>query len=158
MKKLASLVLTILLVMLFSVSCLAAPSVVEAGAQSTADGLITVKKPENSVSSTTKQKYTISAVCVPGTEVALYGYDKTTGKFNLKKNSLGNPLVTTVGSSGIYLQEIDLATETNYIMVRAQYGEGYYQNVRLDITLLNQSLLDSIKGFAANFSSIFGGW
>ncbi len=158
MKKFAVLVLTVILTMLFSVSCLAAPSVVEAGAASTADGLITVKKPENSVSSTTKQKYTISAVCVPGAEVALYGYDKTTGKFNLKKNSAGAPLVTTVGSSGIYLQEIDLATETNYIMVRAQYGEGYYQNVRLDITLLNQSLLDSIKGFVANFSSIFGGW
>ena len=156
MKKLFLLVLA--LIMLCSVTCFAAPETVNANDTGTNNGLIVIKKPETTVSSTTKQKYTLSAVSLQGVEVALYSYNSSTGKFHLKRDAAGNPAVTTVGASGIYMRDVDLAMETNYLLVRAQYGDGNYQIVRLDITLLNQSLLDSIKGFAANFQSIFGGW
>lgn len=117
-----------------------------------------VKKPETSVSSTTKQNYTLSAVCVSGAEVSLYSYDPAQGVFRLKRDWEGNPLVKHVNAGGIYLQEVDLAKETNNLLLRCELGEGNYQHVRLDITLLDQGLLDSIRGFAANFRSIFGGW
>ncbi len=141
-----------------SLSAQAAPETVSTGDGGTNSGLMIVKKPETSVSSTTKKNYTLSAVCVSGAEVSLYSYDAAEGVFRLKKDAEGNALVKSVNAGGIYLQEINLEKETNTLLLRAEYGEGNYQHVRLDITLLNQSLLDSIRGFAANFRSIFGGW
>ena len=104
------------------------------------------------------QMYTLSAVCVSGSEVSLYSFDKEAGVFRLKRDGAGNALVQNVNALGIYLQEVDLQKETNNLLLRCEYGEGNYQHVRLDITLLDQGLLDSIRGFAANFRSIFGGW
>ncbi len=157
-KKVFICILCAVLFGLSSLSCLAAPEEVSAYDGGTASGLMTVKKPETSVSSTTKQNYTLSAVCVSGAEVALYSYDATSGVFRLKRDGYGNPLVKYVNAGGIYLQEVDLAKETNALLLRAELGEGNYQLVRLDITLLDQSLLDSIRGFAANFRAMFGGW
>ena len=56
-----------------------------------------------------------------------------------------------------FVKDIELDANTNYLLLRAQYG-GYYQTIRFDITLLNQGIIDSIKGFSANFQSAFGGW
>ena len=156
MKKLAVVLLIFISVLTVSVNCFAAPSVVESGNTGNTSSLIVIKKPETSVSSTTKKNYTLTAVTLSGTEVSLYSYNPSTGLFELKKDAYGNPMTKIVGASGIYLQEINLAEETNYMLVRAQCDDGRYQNVRLNITLLNQSLLDSIKGFAANFRTVFG--
>ncbi len=159
MKKKAFLsILTALLLLVSSIPALAAPETIDAYDGGTASGLMIVKKPETSVSSTTKQNYTLSAVCVSGAEVSLYSYDPVSGVFRLKRDWAGNPLVKYISAGGIYLQEVDLAKETNNLLLRCELGEGNYQHVRLDITLLDQGLLDSIRGFAANFRSIFGGW
>ena len=157
-RKLWIGIVAVLLLICSSISAYAAPETVNANDGGTTSGLMTVKKPETSVSSTTKKNYTLSAVCVSGVEVSLYSYDAAQGVFCLKKDAYGNPLTKSVSASGIYLQEIDLSKETNTLLLRADYGQGNYQHVRLDITLLDQSLLDSIRGFAANFRSIFGGW
>lgn len=157
-RKLWLSLLAAVLLLVSSVTAYAAPETVSANDGGTTSGLMTVKKPETSVSSTTKKNYTLSAVCVSGVEVSLYSYDANTGMFYLKKDYYGNPLTKTVSASGLYLQDIDLSKETNTLLLRADYGAGNYQHVRLDITLLDQSLLDSIRGFAANFRSIFGGW
>ncbi len=158
MKKKAFLSILCAALLAFGITAQAAPETIAANAGSTASGLMIVKKPETSVSSTTKKKYTLSAVVRPGAEVSLYSYDAAAGVFRLRKTAGGAPLSKVVNAGGIYLQEIDLAKETNALLLRAEHGEGNYQHVRLDITLLDQSLLDSIRGFAANFRSIFGGW
>lgn len=158
MKKMAVCAVLAIFILSISISCFAAPEVISAYDGGTAYGLMTVKKPETSVSSTTKKNYTLSAVCVSGAQVSLYSYNPADGQFHLKRDGWGNALSKTVSASGVYLQEVDLAKETNYLLLRAEYGEGNYQHVRLDITLLDQGLLDSIRGFAANFRSIFGGW
>ena len=158
MKKKAFLSILCAALLLFGITAQAAPETVGAYDGGTAAGLMVVKKPETSVSSTTKKNYTLSAVVRPGAEVSLYSYDAAAGVFRLKKNAWGAPLSKTVSGAGIYLQEVDLAKETNALLLRAEYGEGNYQHVRLDITLLDQNLLDSIRGFAANFRSMFGGW
>lgn len=158
MKKLAVCAILAMLICSISIGCLAAPAVISAYDGGTATGLMTVKKPETSVSSTTKQNYTLSAVCVSGATISLYSYNPADGQFYLKHDAYGAPLTKTVSASGVYLQQVDLARETNYLLLRAESAPGVYQHVRLDITLLDQSLLDSIRGFAANFRSIFGGW
>ncbi len=157
-KKVILSILCAALMLISAVGAQAAPETVSAYDGGTASGLMIVKKPETSVSSTTKQNYTLSAVCVSGVEVSLYSYDAASGVFRLKKDAYGNALTKAVNAGGIYLQEVDLSKETNSLLLRAEYGEGNYQHVRLDITLLDQGLLDSIRGFAANFRSIFGGW
>jgi len=157
-KKSFYSILCAAMLLFMGITAQAAPETVAAYDGGTASGLMIVKKPETSVSSTTKKNYTLSAVCVSGAEVSLYGYDATAGVFRLKKDAYGNALVKSVNAGGIYLQEVDLSKETNSLLLRAEYGEGNYQHVRLDITLLDQGLLDSIRGFAANFRSIFGGW
>ncbi len=158
MKKKVFLSLLCAVLLTLGMVAQAAPETVAAGDGGTASGLMVVKKPETSVSSTTKKKYTLSAVVLPGAEVSLYSYDAAAGVFRLKRDAFGAALSRTVNAGGIYLQEIDLAKETNALLLRAEHGEGNYQHVRLDITLLDQSLLDSIRGFAANFRSLFGGW
>lgn len=157
-KKLFIGILSAALLVMSSLSAMAAPDAVNAYDGGTATGLMIVKKPETSVSSTTKQNYTLSAVCVSGAEVSLYSYDAASGMFRLKRDAAGNALSKTVSQTGIYLQGVDLSKETNSLLLRAELGEGNYQHVRLDITLLDQGLLDSIRGFAANFRSMFGGW
>ena len=158
MKK--KFLLCILCALLFAgtLCAQAAPETVPAYDGGTTSGLMIVKKPETSVSSTTKKNYVLSAVCVSGAEVSLYKYDAAEGVFRLAKDEYGNALTKNVNVGGIYLQEVNLEKETNSLMLRAEYGEGNYQHVRLDITLLDQGLLDSIRGGAANFRSLFGGW
>jgi len=157
MKKLIAL-LIVFVIMILPYAALAAPETVGANDYGTTSSLIVMKKPETLVSSTTKQNYTLSGITYEGAEVALYQYNSSTGVFNLKRDGAGNPMVSYIGASGIYLRDIQLGTGTNYYLVRTQYGEGYYQTVRLDIKLLNQGLLDSIKGYATSFKSMFGGF
>ena len=154
MKKLVFL-LTVLFAVLLPVTSFAAPDSVDPNDGGNTNGLIIIKKPENAESTTTKQNYTISALSLEGVEVALYRYNAASGRFEIMRDASGNPMTSYVGASGIYFKEINLHEGTNYIMIGAWYG-GYYQTVRLDIVLLNQGLLNDIKGFAANFQSIFG--
>jgi hypothetical protein len=158
MKVKFTALLILALTVLFSVSCFAAPDTVSPNDYGTVSNLIVIKKPENNVSSTTKQNYTLSAVAVAGTEVALYSYNASTGSFQIKRDGSGNAMQTYVGATGLYIQTIDLSKNTNYLLVRAQSWDGNYQIVRLNITLLDQGLLNNIKGFATNFKSVFGGW
>ena len=158
MKIKFTAVLVLVLTVFFSVSCLAAPETVSPNDYGTVSNLVVIKKPETAVSSTTKQNYTLSAVAVAGTEIAFYGYNSSTGQFHLKRDGAGSAMCGTVGSSGIYLQPVQLLKNTNYLLVRAASPDGNYQVVRLDITLLNQGLLNTNKGFVANFKSAFGGW
>ncbi|MBQ7718346.1 MAG: hypothetical protein IJT38_03520 [Clostridia bacterium] len=156
MKKPVSFVL-ILIIALFAVNCYAAPSSVNGSDAGNIANIVIVKKPETAISSTTKQIYTVSAVSVPGVEIAIYKYNPSTGLFDILTDSSGNAVVATVGASGLFVRDIELSENTNYLLIRAQYG-SLYQAIRFDITLLNQGLLDSIKGFSANFKSVFGAW
>ena len=156
MKKFIA-VTAFVFMLLFSVNCFAAPSSVAMNDAGNISGLVIVKKPETPVSSTTKKVYTVSALSIEGVEIALYKYNPSTGNFDVLYDASGAPVVNTVGATGIYVRDIALDPNTNYLLVRAGYG-GYYQTIRFDITLLDQGLLDSINGFATNFMSMFGGW
>ena len=156
MKKTLACLL-IFVILLSAQSCFAAPASVSPWDGGNITGLVIVKKPETAVSTTTKQIYTVSALSLEGVEISIYKYNPYTGYFDILRDGYGNPVSNVVGATGIYVRDIALDANTNYLMVRAQYG-GIYQNIRFDITLMDQGLLDSIQGFAASFSSMFGGW
>lgn len=149
--------LALILILLFSVTSFAAPASVNGSDAGNISGMVIVKKPETAVSSTTKKVYTVSAVSLNGVEISLYKFNPSTGLFDMLCDAAGIPCVNSVGATGIYVKDIELDANTNYLLLRAQYG-GYYQTIRFDITLLNQGIIDSIKGFSANFQSAFGGW
>lgn len=154
-NKLTSLI--IVFILLFSLSAFAAPSSVNGSDAGNISGMVIVKKPETAVSSTTKKIYTVSAISLNGVEISLYKFNPNTGLFDVLTDASGTPYVNQVGATGIYVRDIELDANTNYLLLRAQYG-NYYQSIRFDITLLNQGVLDSIKGFSTNFQSAFGGW
>ena len=156
MKKIIA-VLVLIFTIIISQTCYAAPGSVSAWDGGNITGLVIVKKPETAVSTTTKQIYTVSALNLEGVEVSIYKYNPYTGYFEILRDGYGNPVSNIVGATGIYVRDIALDANTNYLMVRAQYG-GIYQNIRFDITLMDQGLLDSIQGFASNFGTKFGGW
>ena len=144
-------------ILLFSVTAFAAPASVYGGDAGNITGMVIVKKPETAVSSTTKKVYTVSAVSLNGVEISLYKFNPVTGMFDILTDANGAACTSKVGATGIYVKDIELDVNTNYLLLRAQYG-NLYQSIRFDITLLNQGIIDSIKGFSANFQSAFGGW
>ena len=150
-------VLLAILILILSVNTFAAPASVNGSDVGNITGMVVIKKPETAVSSTTKKVYTVSAVSLNGVEISLYKFNPDTGLFDVLCDANGEPCVTKVGATGIYVKDIELDVDTNYLLLRAQYG-NFYQSVRFDITLLNQGILDSIKGFTANFQAAFGGW
>jgi len=154
-NKLTSLI--VVFILLFSMSVFAAPASVNGSDAGNITGMVIVKKPETAVSSTTKKVYTVSAISLDGVEISLYKFNPNTGLFDVLNDNNGNICVNRVGATGLYVKDIELDVNTNYLLLRAQYG-NYYQTIRFDITLLNQGVLDSIKGFSANFQSAFGGW
>ena len=157
MKKLA-FALILIFAMLLTLNCYAAPASVNASDGGNIKGLMVVKKPESAISSTTKRTYTISAVSIEGIEISIYGYNNNTGLFDIIRDSYGNALTSRVGATGLYVRDIELLEGTNYLLIRAQYGDSLYQDIRFDITLMKQESLDSIKGYASSFNSMFGGW
>lgn len=144
-------------ILLFSVNVFAAPASVYGSDAGNITGMVIVKKPETAVSSTTKKVYTVSAVSLNGVEISLYKFNPATGLFDILTDASGAVCTNKVGATGLYVKDIELDVNTNYLLLRAQYG-NLYQSIRFDITLLNQGIIDSIRGFSTNFQSAFGGW
>lgn len=158
MKKVISALALICFIILNPLAAFAAPPSVAVSDGGNVDCIIIVKKPETAVSTTTKKNYPLSAISLEGVYVFLYRYSAADGAFVLEKNQKGEPISTRIGASGLYLQQVDLNEGVNYLLLRAEYTPELFQNVRVDIKLLDQGIIDSIKGFSASFQSMLDGW
>jgi len=114
------------------------------------DFLIDIRNPETIVSNTTNRTCVISAVAVKGTKVALYALNYATGSYEILRNSWGGVMESTVGASGLYVQQITLKDGLNSIMVVGTSPSGACESVRLEISLLNQGYMNNVNG---NFKS-----
>ncbi len=136
------------LVFLFSlgiVSAFASPESLPSDIVSTKDGLITVRAPETTSSSTTNNKLTISAVASPGTIVTVYRYDGNTGQYQ-KIWVDGSPLEASVGSSWLFATQVDLQPGLNQFLIRGAWDEYTYSVARFDVNLLKEGFMDRVKG------------
>jgi len=115
-------VLLAILILILSVNTFAAPVSVNGSDAGNITGMVVIKKPETAVSSTTKKVYTVSAVSLNGVEISLYKFNPETGLFDVLSDASGAPCVTKVGATGIYVKDIELDVDTNYLLLRAQYG------------------------------------
>ena len=148
MKKVVSILIVAVLLVAMSMSALAAPSSLSAGTRGNASNLITIKKPETSISSTTKKNYGLSAVGSAGTQVAVY-------KWNGSSYSLSSS--GTIGSSGIFVRQLSLNTGTNRLAVWAGKGNST-QVIHLEINVVNQSVVNGINNYKINIQSVLKGW
>jgi len=106
--------------------------------------LIDIRNPESIISSTTNKSCVISAVALPGTTVTLYSFNDETNTYE-KMYVEGRALEATVGASGLYAQNIELSNGLNTIMVVASANGETIETVRLEITLLKNSVSENVK-------------
>ena len=137
MKRIVSLLIVAILLIALTVPALAAPSSLSSGTRGNSSNLITVKKPETSVSSTVKRSYALSAVGSSGTEAGVY---KWNGSAYVLSSS------GTIGSSGIFVRQISLNNGMNRLAVWAGRG-GNTQVIHLEINVVSQSTINGINGY-----------
>ena len=108
--------------------------------------LIDIRNPESIISSTTNKSCVISAVALPGTTVTLYSLNNSTNTYE-KMYIDGKALEAVVGASGLYAQNIELSAGLNNIMVVASANGETIETVKLEITLLKNTISENIKSF-----------
>ena len=108
--------------------------------------LIDIRNPESIISSTTNKSCVISAVALPGTTVTLYSLNTATNTYE-KMYVEGKALEAVVGASGLYAQNIELSAGLNNIMVVASANGETIETVKLEITLLKNTISENIKSF-----------
>ena len=153
MKKIISVLILTLLI--FS-TAYAAPDTVSPYEESTATDLIAVTKPEGQKDFTFDASYVISGYGKEGTVITLYWHDATEDLYKKIYNHVEytspegdvsiayEEATVTVGTSGLFMNTIELAQGGNNILVRAE-KDGNIQTLKLSLTRYGRNLLDIIK-------------
>lgn len=148
MKKMISVLLVLLLTLSVSIGAFAAPASISAGTKGNSTNLITVKKPETSISSTTRKNYAFSAVGGNGVEAGIYKWNGSS--YALKSSG-------TIGSSGIFIRQLSLDSGMNRLAVWAGKGSST-QVIYLEINVVNEDVLNGISNYKINIQSVLKGW
>ncbi len=140
-------VMLFLFVMMLSMSIFvyASPDVLPSEVVSTAEGLVTLKAPEQLTSSTTNKKLPISATAPQGALVTVYRYNYSTGCYH--KVVTGDiPLEAVVGATTLFAGQVDLTSGLNKFVIRGAWDDNTYTVVNFDVNVLNEGFMDRIKG------------
>lgn len=144
MKKLISVFVLIAILCTF-VSGFAAPQTLSAEYHGNSRGLIVITNPEYQKSNTLEKNYVISGYGNDGVELGFY---KLSGGKYVKFSS------SLIGASGLFMKQVALSNGKNSIMVVATDRYGNTQTERLEINLLNQRFLSTLKSVAANLMGL----
>lgn len=136
--------------LLSTMTVFASPDTLPADVASTKEGLITICTPENSTTSTTSDKIALSALASPGTVVTVYRYDSNTATY--QKVWLDDaPLEASVGASWLFATQLNLQHGLNQFLIRGAWDDSTYSVARFDVSLLDLSFMDRIKGIISVF-------
>ena len=159
MKRIISLFLILAVMAVCSVSVFASPETLAANVSGNTSDLIMVTKPENQKDTTFSSTYIISGYGMGGTVVTLYGYNSATGVFEKVYNNTqyvdanGATQTTrsaaevTIGTSGLFMENVGLADGENTILVRAANGDRV-QVMKLSLVKYNYTIIDLIKSLS----------
>ncbi len=150
-SRICVVLLTLVMLMSMAVSAYAAPDVLPAEVESTVEGLLTLKAPEQLITSTDNKKLPISATVPEGAQVTVYRFDASTGCYH-KIVVDDVPMETTVGATMLYAGQVDLTTGNNKFLIRGGWDDSVYTVVKFEVNLLHIGFMDRIKGV---ISSIF---
>lgn len=143
--KFGAAILLLTLMLSLATCVYAAPDVLPYEVESTAAGLVTLKAPEQLITSTNNKKLPISATVPEGAQVTVYRYDYVTGCYH-KIVVEDVPMETIVGATMLYAGQVDLTTGNNKFLIRGGWDDSVYTVVKFDVNLLNEGFMDRIKG------------
>ncbi len=156
MKKLAALIISLILVFSAFSAFAANPSSFSPDSKGSVSDLIVVKKPETKNSATLKKTYGVTGTGKNGVTVAYYKFNGTS--YVMLKDSNGDAAQSTIGNAGVFYKQVALSEGHNKFAVRAEASNGTYQIVYFDINVLNPSILNNISGFSNGIQSLYNGW
>ncbi len=152
LAKISVVLLLLVVMMSASVQAFAAPDVLPATVESTAADLVTLKAPEQLITSTNNRKLPISATAPQGALVSVYRYNYATGFYH--KITVGDvPLEAVVGSTMLFAGQVDLNSGMNKFLIRGAWDDSTYTVVKFDVNVLNEGFMDRIKSV---INTIFG--
>ncbi len=150
-KSAVAFVLLLCMVAMSVPAFAAAPDVLSAEVSSTAEGLVTLKAPEQLITSTNNKKLPISATAPQGALVSVYRYNYSTGAYHKITNG-EVPLEAVVGSTMLFAGQVDLNSGANKFLIRGAMDDSTYTVVKFEVNVLSEGFMDRIKGI---ISSIF---
>ncbi len=143
--KAGVVLLLLVMTMGFATSVYAAPDVLPAEIESSVEGLVTLKAPEQLITSTNNKKLPISATAPEGVQVTVYRYSYSTGCYH-KIVTDDVPMEAVVGSTMLFAGQVDLTSGLNKFLIRGGWDDSNYTVVKFDVSLLNEGFMDRIKG------------
>jgi len=160
MKRIISICLISVMLLMCSISAFAAPETVPTDVSGTTSDLVMITKPENQKDSTFSSKYIISGYGMGGTVVTLYSYNEEADVYEkvyntsqyVDENGSSQEVQTeaevVIGTSGLFMGTVGLSQGENIILVRAENGE-HVQFMKLSLTKYSYNIIDLIKSLAA---------
>ena len=156
MKRIFSVILIIAILAVGQLCAFASPETLDSDVEGTTSDLIIVTKPENQKDSTFSTTYIISGYGMGGTVVTLYSYNANDDVYEKVYNKtqyideaggsqlLQNSAEVTIGSSGLFMGSVDLATGENVILLRDENGD-HVQYIKLSLTKFSYNIIDLIR-------------
>lgn len=151
--------LTILILVLTTAVCFAAPDTVSPYEEGNATDLIAVTNPQGQRDTTFDGSYVISGYGKEGTVITVYWHDAEADLYkkvyNEVKYTSSNGTVTTaleeasvtVGTSGLFMRSVDLSQGDHNLLIRAENG-GSVQHLKISLTRYKRNLINIIKSWA----------
>ncbi|MBR2500105.1 MAG: hypothetical protein IKB60_03395 [Clostridia bacterium] len=130
--------------MLMSIAAFAAPETLPGDVTSTKAGLVSLKVPQQIVSTTTNETLAISATAPQGTTVTVYRFNTVTGEYN-KVYLNEAPVEAVVGPTMLFAGQVELSHGMNKFIIRGESPDGNSTVVRFEVTLLNKGFMERIK-------------
>lgn len=150
MKKGLCLLLAFVLMLSMSAVCFA--SGVSYKDVGNAANILVIKKPENAQSQSNKNIYPVSGIADPNCTVTVLTYSAADGLYYPARDAEGKVLETTVGASGLFCFNVQLAPGDNNLAVQAVTADNTkVQRVFFKINLVSLGWFNSIK-------SLLNGW
>ena len=140
--------LLMLLISIMTFSTIAAladmPAEVSPTDAGTTTGLIDLKNPSTSTSTTTQDNFIISGVGLEGVQAGLY--NQLVDGQNYKILVIDGEIAQQyIGSSGFYAQKVYLIQGKNELLVRAEASDGKYEIKKFEINLLNDNFWERLS-------------
>lgn len=127
-----------------SIAAFAAPETLPGDVTSTKAGLVSLKVPQQIVSTTTNETLAISATAPQGTTVTVYRFNTVTGEYN-KVYLNEAPVEAVVGPTMLFAGQVELSHGMNKFIIRGESPDGNSTVVRFEVTLLNKGFMERIK-------------
>ncbi|MCR4436309.1 MAG: hypothetical protein QHH06_04415 [Clostridiales bacterium] len=165
LRKLCTIIILVFITTAFTVPAFAAGNDIYSKATGETGNLyVTITKPDSDQDFTFKKSYILCGKTdLEGIHVKLLRYNKNSGAYESFNNTDGVSS-WTIGSSGIFMKEVQLETGLNDMRVVAYKTDaegnvsGGYQITDFAITVSNESVKDKIIDSALKAMDIFKGW